>query len=63
RDRPPDEVWTGLRPASEASDPVVEKIPGENTWLAYGHFRNGILLAPITARMIADSITSTLGTD
>jgi glycine oxidase len=60
-DRAPDEVWTGLRPASVAADPVVEKLPGENTWLAYGHFRNGILLAPVTARMIADSVMSTLG--
>ena len=57
-DRAPDEVWTGLRPASVAVDPIVEKVPGENTWLAYGHFRNGILLAPITARMIADSVMS-----
>lgn len=62
-DRAPDEVWTGLRPASDAADPVVEKLPGEDTWLAYGHFRNGILLAPITARMIADSIIATLGRD
>ena len=62
-DRAPDEVWTGLRPASDAVDPVVEKLSGEDTWLAYGHFRNGILLAPITARIIADSVTATLGMD
>ncbi len=62
-DRAPDEVWTGLRPASAAGDPIVDKLPGEQIWLAYGHFRNGILLAPITARMIADSLTSTMGTD
>lgn len=60
-DRPPDEVWTGLRPASVAVDPVVEKFHGENIWLAYGHFRNGILLAPITARMVVDSVTATMG--
>jgi len=59
--RPPDEVWAGLRPASKAGEPVVEKMPGRDVWLAYGHFRNGILLAPITARMITESIVSSLG--
>jgi glycine oxidase len=61
-DRPPDEVWTGLRPASGTGEPVVERLPGQDVWLAYGHFRNGILLAPITARLVADSIIATLGT-
>ncbi|MEO6759291.1 MAG: FAD-dependent oxidoreductase [Saprospiraceae bacterium] len=59
--RPPDEVWAGLRPGSDAGEPVVERVPGTDTWLAYGHFRNGILLAPITARMITESIVASLG--
>ena len=60
-DRAPDEVWAGLRPGSEAGEPVVEQIPGKEIWLAYGHFRNGILLAPVTARMITESIVASLG--
>jgi glycine/D-amino acid oxidase-like deaminating enzyme len=32
-----------------------------NVWLAYGHFRNGILLAPLTARRIATEITQEMG--
>jgi len=59
--RQPDEVWAGLRPASDAGEPVVKQIPGEEIWLAYGHFRNGILLAPVTARMITASIVASLG--
>jgi glycine/D-amino acid oxidase-like deaminating enzyme len=34
-------------------------MPGwENVTLATGHFRNGILLAPITGELIADEISS-----
>ena len=60
-DRAPDEVWAGLRPGSAAAEPVVEKVSGKDLWLAYGHFRNGILLAPVTARMITESIVASLG--
>ncbi|HEU0120411.1 MAG TPA: FAD-dependent oxidoreductase [Bryobacteraceae bacterium] len=60
-DRPPDQVWAGLRPQSEAQSPVVERLPGADTWLAYGHFRNGILLAPITADLVAASILHDTG--
>ena len=59
--RQPDEVWAGLRPGSTAGEPVVEQMPGKDIWLAYGHFRNGILLAPVTARMITASIVASLG--
>ena len=60
-DRVPDEVWAGLRPGSAAGEPVVEKVSGKDLWLAYGHFRNGILLAPVTARIITESIVASLG--
>ena len=52
-DRQPSDCWTGLRPASDAG-PVVGRFGDTNIWTAYGHFRNGILLAPITAEAIAD---------
>jgi glycine oxidase len=47
----------GLRPASADSLPVIgewDELPG--LFFAAGHYRNGILLAPLTARMIADEV-------
>jgi glycine/D-amino acid oxidase-like deaminating enzyme len=32
------------------------RVEGTNVWLAYGHYRNGILLTPVTARRIAESV-------
>ena len=54
----PDEwesAWIGFRPAVDG-EPRVERWHDSNVWLAYGHFRNGILLAPLTAKLIADGI-------
>lgn len=55
----PDEVWAGLRPATPDGLPVVGADP-EVAGLLYagGHFRNGILLAPLTGRLIADVVLS-----
>ncbi|MCM3872420.1 MAG: glycine oxidase ThiO [Pyrinomonadaceae bacterium] len=50
-------VWAGLRPRAHDSLPVLgpcEQIPG--LVFATGHYRNGILLAPITGELIADAI-------
>ena len=46
------ERWAGLRPKSEDTFPVIGKIR-EGLYIAGGHFRNGILLAPVTARLLA----------
>jgi glycine oxidase len=48
--------WIGFRPFS-AGGPHIRRVEGSNVWLAYGHFRNGILLAPLTAARIAAEIT------
>jgi len=48
----PSDYWNGLRPATDVG-PVVGRLTGTNIWTAYGHFRNGILLAPDTAHTIA----------
>lgn len=49
--------WTGLRPFAEDGLPVLGQIPGvENLFAATAHFRNGILLAPVTAKLISDRI-------
>ncbi len=54
--------WTGLRPGINASEPSIGRLAGTRYWLAYGHYRNGILAAPATAARIASGITSSLET-
>jgi glycine oxidase len=54
----PDETWIGFRPAVEGGLPALGRTGGSALWLAYGHYRNGILMAPATARRIAAEITS-----
>lgn len=54
---PIDEMWTGFRPGSRDDAPILGPVGGiDGLVLATGHHRNGILLAPITARTIADFI-------
>jgi glycine oxidase len=47
----PTEGWIGFRPASDSLR--LGPWHSERVLLAYGHYRNGILLAPITAERIA----------
>ena len=56
----PDDVWCGFRPATPDAHPVVRRLDAR-TVAAYGHYRNGILLAPWTARWVADEIQRQLG--
>ncbi len=50
-------TWWGFRPHAPAEIPILEVSPTyENLVLATGHYRNGILLAPVTAKVIADLI-------
>ena len=52
-------TWSGLRPATPDSLPIMGKIPGQDhLWAATGHFRNGILWAPITGELISSAILS-----
>lgn len=49
------ERWSGLRPGTPDGLPLLGTDPDvENLFYATGHFRNGILLAPATARAIAE---------
>ncbi len=57
------EAWNGFRPGSATGEPVVGRRGTNREWDAYGHFRNGILLAPITARLLCDEILPSLGRD
>jgi glycine oxidase len=54
--RRPDEQWIGFRPGIDAAGPMIGRIAGTAVWTAFGHYRNGILLAPDTARAIAESV-------
>jgi len=48
--------WAGFRPATPDGLPLVGPLGPEGLIVASGHFRNGILLAPITARVVADLV-------
>jgi glycine oxidase len=53
------ESWTGLRPGTPDELPYIgasKKLPG--LVLATGHFRNGILLSPITGKLINSLLTN-----
>jgi glycine oxidase len=50
------ETWSGLRPDTPDHLPVLGNSGIDNLLLATGHFRNGILLAPVTAELIAQQI-------
>jgi glycine oxidase len=50
-------AWAGLRPATSDGLPLIGRIPGwHGVILAAGHFRDGILLAPVTGELVADLI-------
>jgi len=49
--------WAGLRPGTPDDMPIMGRLPGwSNAWVSTGHFRNGILLAPISGQLMAQSI-------
>ena len=52
------EVSVGLRPALADHLPVIGVSEIEGLYLATGHFRNGILLAPATAHFLAEAIAT-----
>ena len=47
------ESWAGLRPGTPDDLPLLGDAGQPNCWTATGHFRNGIMLAPGTARVMA----------
>ncbi len=51
-------AWAGLRPGSPDGLPIIGRLPGwDNVYVAGGHFRNGILLGPLTGKLIAQLLT------
>jgi thiazole synthase len=51
-----EDFWWGFRPGTPDELPILGQSPYENLYLATGHHRNGILLAPITAALLANLI-------
>ena len=51
-------AWAGLRPGTRDGMPLIGRPPRwRGVVLAGGHFRSGILLAPITGELVADLLT------
>jgi glycine oxidase len=57
------EGWLGFRPGIESEGPAIGPVADTSLWLAYGHYRNGILMAPLTAAGVAAGITASSETD
>jgi glycine oxidase len=61
-DAPVTDSWSNFRPYTEDHLPVLGLTPVRGLALATGHYRNGILLAPVTAEAVA-SVVATGTTD
>lgn len=53
QDLPVVETWAGLRPTTPDKGPILGRSPWKNLFLAGGYWRNGVLLAPKTAQLLA----------
>ena len=51
------DAWAGLRPAAPDNLPIMSATSVLGYFISSGHFRNGILLAPMAARVMAQLIT------
>lgn len=51
-----EQMWWGFRPTTPDKLPILGVSECENLFVATGHHRNGILLAPVTAMVLADLI-------
>src|SRR5262249_60524662 len=54
---PVTDSWANFRPATDDELPFLRPPHAGGLLLATGHFRNGILLSPVTADIIADLVT------
>ncbi|MGB8520722.1 MAG: FAD-dependent oxidoreductase, partial [Candidatus Tumulicola sp.] len=51
------ETWAGLRPGTADGRPFIGATALAGLFVAAGHYRNGILLAPATARLVCDAVS------
>jgi len=52
------EAWAGLRPGTADGLPILGATPTPGYFVATGHFRDGILLAPVTAKLMRQTMTA-----
>lgn len=52
------ESWAGFRPCSPDELPILGPSACPGYWIATGHYRDGILLAPLTAKILAKAMTT-----
>ena len=50
------DMWAGLRPGTPDGLPILGAAGQEHCWHATGHYRDGILLAPVTAQVMAQAM-------
>ena len=55
-----DDAWAGLRPTTTDGAPVLGRTRWSNLWVCGGYWRNGILLAPTAAKLLADAMDASL---
>jgi glycine oxidase len=56
---PVSENWSGLRPGSRDGLPLMGELPQlPGLWLATGHFRSGIVMAPSSAELLSEALIS-----
>jgi glycine oxidase len=53
-----EEVCVGLRPGTPDNAPIIGRAACEGLVWATGHYRNGILLTPLTGELVADLLTA-----
>ncbi len=51
------EAWAGLRPGTPDESPILGETSIQGYFVATGHYRDGILLSPITAKLMAQLIS------
>ena len=50
-------MWAGLRPHTDDNRPMIGPVPGlEGLIAAYGHYKTGLIFAPLTPRIVCDLI-------
>ena len=54
--------WAGVRPGTERSAPLMDELPDTDgkVWVCGGHYRNGIVMAPASARLLVQVMTGEL---
>ncbi len=54
---PVERQWAGLRPGAPDGVPFIGRVPGfENVYVNAGQYRNGLVLAPASAQLLADIV-------